>query len=107
MDGLGRASGAPVVIQLGGSDYMMSALTLRDFGTIEQHLLTKRPNMLATVAEAVKDMPPEMAKMLMDKAYDDMKKGNTIPATEVAEWVDTFEGMVFSVWLALKKSTRI
>jgi len=44
-----------------------------------------------------------MAKVMMEKAYDDMKKGNTIPATEIEEWVDTFEGMDFSIWLSLQK----
>ena len=104
MDGMGRAAGSPVVMKLGGKDYKMSALTLRDFGTIEQHLLRKRPNVLKVVGEAVKDLPAEHAKLLLDKAYEDMKRGNTIPATEVAEWVDTFEGMVFSVWLAISKN---
>ena len=103
MDGLGRAAGSPVVVRLGGRDYKMAALTLRDFGTIEQHLLARRPNILKVVAESCADLPPETAKVMMEKAYDDMKKGNTIPATEIAEWVDTFEGMVFSIWLSLQK----
>ena len=106
MDGLGRAGASPVVIRLGGKDYLMHPLTLRDFGTVEQHLLSQRPNILKEVAEASAGLPPEQAKMLLDRAYEDMKKGNTIPATEVAECVDTFEGMVFTVWLSLQKEQK-
>lgn len=106
MDGLGRAAGSPVVIRLAGKDYKMSPLTLRDFGTIEQHLLTKRPNILKEVAAACSDLPEDIAKQLMDRAYEDAKKGNTIPAAEVAEWVDSFDGMCFSIWLSLSKEHK-
>ena len=82
---------------------MLKPLTLRDFGTIEQHLLSKRPNVLKQVAEAAKDLPDSMAKALIDRAYDDMKAGNTVSSQEVAAYMDTFDGIAFTIWISLRK----
>lgn len=103
MDGLGRASGAGKIITVKGKDYILSPLTIRHFGMVEQQILSTRPNPLKMVAEAAADLPEELAAVMMKQAYQDAKKSNTVTATEVTEWLETFEGMCFAFFLMLKK----
>lgn len=103
MDGVARPSGAGVTITFGGETLILEALTLKDFGLIENHLLSQRQNPLLVVRDVIGDLPPEMADKLLDKAYRDAKKMNEVAAEEVAEWIDTFNGMAFSLWLSLEK----
>jgi hypothetical protein len=103
MDGVARPSGAGVTITFGGETLILEALTLKDFGLIENHLLSQRENPLMVVRDVIGDLPPEMADKLLDKAYRDAKKMNEVSAEEVAEWMDTFKGMAFSMWLCLEK----
>lgn len=103
MDGLGRAVGAGVTLKFGEREIILEPLTLRDFGLIEQHLLSQRRSPLDLVKDVVRDLPPELAKSLLEQAYEDAKKGNTISPQEIAEWIDTFDGMAYSLWLSLEK----
>ena len=103
MDGLGRASGAGKLITIQGKDYILSPLTIRHFGMVEQQILSNRPNPLKMVAEAAADLPEELAAEMMKQAYNDAKKSNTVSANEVTEWLETFEGMCYAFFLMLKK----
>jgi hypothetical protein len=103
MDGLGRTSGAGKTITIGGKDFFLEPLTLRDFGVVEQHLLSKRPNPLKIVGEAAKDMPPEIAEQMFKAAYEDAKKGANVTTAEVTHFLDSFDGMSYTMYLMLRK----
>jgi hypothetical protein len=68
MDGLARASGAPVVINFNGEDLILDPMTLRDYGAIEQEILRGRPNVIEKASEAAKkisDEADEQARQLL------------------------------------------
>lgn len=103
MDGLGRPAGAGLTIEFNGETLILSPLTLKDFGLIEQHLLSKRTNPLEMVKQHLADMPIEVATALAKEAYNDARKMNVVPADEVGEWIDSFEGLVYCFWLMIRK----
>lgn len=103
MEGLGRAAGSGVPINFRGETIILPPLDLEDLGTIEQHLLRTRPDPLQRVQAVIKDLPENLARELVEKAYEDGKKLNTISAAEVGDYLDSINGLAFSVWLALQK----
>lgn len=107
MNGLSRASGAPVPITFAGKKLLLDPLGLRDFGTIENYMLDARPNPLEVVAATVQKFDDsgnhKLAEKLLERAYEDAKKNNKIPPEEVAAWIDTVEGVGFTIWLSLSK----
>lgn len=102
-NGLNRAAAAPTSVELNGKTYLMEPLTLRDFGTIENEYLKGKPNPLQMVAEAKGILPEEDYEKLLTQAYKDATAVNKAHPQEIAEWLDTREGVIFSCWLSLKK----
>ncbi len=154
MEGLGRAIGAGVPIEFGGETLILDGLTYADFGTIEQHLLSKRPNPMAEARaeageflkeaarlapvivnleaedkaigklekpspelmarakeldglldeqRALRDSYLEMADKIVASAREEARKLNKLSFTEVGQWMDTLEGVVFTLWLKLEQ----
>lgn len=102
MDGLARASGAPVPFSFRGETYLLAGLTLNDFGVMEQHLLAQKPNPVKIVAEAYKDLPQSVADALIKQAYADAKEVCMISQSTIFSWLQTFAGKSFSFWLSLR-----
>jgi len=102
-DGIAGPTGAGVPVEFGGETLILDPLTLKDFGLIERHLLRRRKNPLEVVREAVKDLPPDLAEKLLERAYEDAKKESVIPASEVVEFLDSLEGVAFSYWIMFEK----
>lgn len=108
-DGLARVTGAPVTVKMpNGKTFFVSALTIKDFGTIEQHLLSMRP----TSAEEFRPLFSmtdniEVHKYIIDKATESIEKNraryNTVPVSEVQEWGETVSGSIYAGWLSLRK----
>lgn len=103
MDGLSRAIGAGMPVKIGENTYMLSPLTLEDFGLIENEMLAKRPNPMQRVMEVYEKLPEALRDKFLERAYQDAKRTNKIPAAEVAAYVDSIEGMMLSMWLSIKK----
>jgi len=120
MDGLGRAIGAGVPIQFSGETLILDPVTVSDFGLIEQELLSRRPNPMdltrkeaqAFILDAAKlgssaedeflrKQYIAMAEKIMADGMAAARKANGIKPTEVAEWLDTFDGVQFTLWLKL------
>lgn len=104
MDGLARAAGSGMDMELGGRTIMLSPLTLNDIGTVEQHLLAKRKNPLQIVAEAKQYLSDEDYKMLLSRAYEDARKDNKISPAELSAFMDSLEGVVYTIWLCSRKN---
>lgn len=128
MDGLARVAGSGIPIDFDGETLFLDPPSLRDYGALEQHLLTKRPNVIveATIANrqlakmareeaaAVPDGPDaqairmqivtearEQADAIMNKAMAQVAKVNKISPQEVADFGDCPEGFAFLLWLKL------
>jgi hypothetical protein len=43
---------------------------------------------------------------LLDRAYEDAKKGNRIPTEDIAEHIDGVDGLIMSMWVMLRKEDK-
>ena len=103
-NGLNRAAGSPVSIEIGGQTYIMEPLTLRDFGTLEAEYLKNKPNPLKQVAEAKEFLNDEDFQVLLTQAYRDAMEVNKATSEEIAQWLDTPAGISFSAWISMRKN---
>jgi hypothetical protein len=127
MDGLGRAVGSPTTVSVLELDehgqliveredaqgkpiykrhvYILAPLVLTDFGLMEQHLLAQRLNPDSALKPLLDKLNSVQQEMLLNIAYKDLKKGyNKVTRRELAEWVDTTDGTIFTLWLGLRKN---
>ena len=102
MDGISRASGAPIDIEFSGRKYLFSPMNFEDIGTIENKLIKDRPNTLMVVGEAREFLDEETFKQLIQQAYQDAKSVARITQEEFNEFVSSREGQVFVLWLCLR-----
>ena len=103
MDGLAKPAGSGIPIKFNGEDLVLDALGIEDLGVIENHLLSKRKNPLDVAKQAFPGLPPELAEKLLERAYTDALKVAVVTTQEVFEYIDTLEGMRYTIWLALEK----
>lgn len=107
MNGMARASGAPVPIKFAGKSLLLDPLTIKDLGTIEQLMLDKLPDPLELVMPAIDKLKKQghndLAEKLIERAYNDAMKANKIPDKEVAAFIDTIEGMAYTFWICFGK----
>lgn len=103
-DGLARVAGGGVPIEFDGQMIVLEPLTMKDFATIEQHLLSKRQNPLDMVKSRLEGLEPEVQKHLLELAYQDSKRMTTISPAEVGGFMDTVDGLAFTIWLCVQRS---
>jgi hypothetical protein len=82
MTTLSQATAAPAPLQLAGRTFLLSPLTLRDYGTIEQAMLADR-NAAEYLADEIDVAPP-------------------ITAAEMAAWMYG-PGLHYTLWLTLRR----
>lgn len=102
---LSTATAAPSEITLDGKPYIISKLTLRDLGYIEQWM---RDSLVASGRENIKD--PELTKservLILQEAYAAAAK--TSLGTDYAmAMLESVEGMLRLAWFSLRKENRI
>ncbi len=112
-DGLGRAMGAGVPINFGGETLILDPLTLKDLGVIEQHLLRSRRTSLDVGREQVQEiwadkalpaeLKTELCKAAVQHAQDEARKQNTVSREDIVRWLDSSEGLGFTLWLLINK----
>lgn len=103
-DGIARPAGSGTTIELGGKTLILEPLTLKDYGLVENEYLKRKPNPIEVVAKAAEHLSQEMYDRLLDRAYKDATKVNKATPEEVADWIDSREGIIFTVWIMLRKS---
>ncbi len=103
-DGLARAAGGGVPIEFDGVMVVLPPMTLRDLATIEQYMLSQRPNPLEVVKEHLDGMDSEAKKQLLEMAYRDLKNSTTINPEDMMVFLCRLEGIVMCYWLCLEKS---
>lgn len=103
-DGLARAAGGGVPIFFDGQTILLQPLTLKDFAAVEQYLLSKRQNPLDMVKSKLAGLDIETQKYLLELAYEDAKRQTTISASEAGEFIDSVDGLAFTLWLVLERS---
>lgn len=110
MDGLAHAGGAGIEInRANGERHFLAPMTLAEFATVEMHLLDKRRNPIDAVLPELGKLPPDMARYLLDRAYEDLKKDKgavRVSRKEVAEWLDSPEGLIYTVQMLISKGNQ-
>ena len=89
-EGLARASGGGTTLEVDGKTYIIGALTLDDFGLIENHMLGMRQNALDAVLPHLSKLNEADRQFMLKEALADLKKhkdANKIPVKEVQEWM--------------------
>jgi hypothetical protein len=115
MDGLSRAGGGKVPVEItegpAQGTWLLSPLALEDWATVEAHLLEGRPSPIQAAMPDVLALREhglqEEADRVLKMAYKDTQKWarkQKVSPDEVAEYMDTIDGVRFMVWLSLRKS---
>jgi hypothetical protein len=104
MDGMARAMGGSATIKWQGKTYELLPLVMRDWATIENEVLRrKREAKMSAVSAMYGHIPTEAWEKQCDKVIRECEKLSEIPAAEVQEWIDTRDGLTFTLWLCLEK----
>lgn len=101
-DGLRRVAGAGSPITLAGRTFRTSPLTLGMRAEIEAHLVARRANLLVKVAEQLDAVPARHHDALWDAAMRQTQRQAVAGDAEVAEYLHTFEGACFLLWLLVR-----
>lgn len=107
MDGLSRAAGSGVPIRFNGEMLIIPAMTYRDIGTIEQYLLSGRPSPIESAKQVMlglgEMLDAETREKLIERAYQDGKKMNTVSEDEFNTFLNSRQGTAFIIWVLLDK----
>lgn len=103
MDGLQTVAATDVAITIGGGNYRLARLRLVDYAEIERHLLASRPDPLALVLANLAKLEEPLQRHLLERAYDDARRGPRVAREDLLDWFDTHAGKVFRVWLSLRR----
>jgi len=92
VESLSTITAAPVPITVAGRQYLMSPLTLADYGTIEAALRRERAGRPADTAPSVEHGDDSETETLLP-----------VPPEEMAQWMSSAAGMTLVLWLTLRK----
>jgi hypothetical protein len=90
-------------VTIGDKKYRLRDLTRNDWALIEDRILSARGDPVAVAGRLAKDAPPEIARELYTKAYDDATKGKIVTAGELDAWRLSLDGLAFQFWLQIRK----
>ncbi len=91
MGSLSDVTAAPLMIVVAERRYLMSPLTLADYGTIEQAILAER----STAHDAV--------AMMAISCEDQASAPPEVSPREMAQWLSSRAGLALTLWLVLRK----
>ena len=94
----------PGTCKVGGVEYTLSPLVGTDWAKIKKRIVSQRASPEEVVAKLAPLAPPEVAKALFEKAYDDAININRVTSAQEDEWLKTLEGMQYQFFLSLVKS---
>ncbi len=104
MKDVARAVGAGVPIELGGRTIILSPLKLRDFGVISNYLSDKRKSAIEAVKPSLAGLTAEDRRFLLLQAMkDDALAYENLDIGLVMDFINTFDGLVWAVWLMAKR----
>jgi hypothetical protein len=104
MDGVSRAVGSAVPIEINGRMLKLHPITVDDLGVVEQHILKKRGSHVQEAVKNCEGVPPEIQRMMLSEALQlDSRLKNHITSEESQLFIDSREGVKFTIWLMLNK----
>lgn len=103
MDGLNQLTAAGQAVEIGGRTYRLAALTLRDYGEIENRVVARRPDPVAVALRSLEGLSPRQQEFLLGRAYDRAASAGRATAAEVDQWKQTPDGFCYLFWLMIRK----
>jgi len=104
MDGLCRVIGAGTTIEIRGVTYRLAAMTLEDWGIVENRILQQKRNaILTTIADQRDCLPADVWRAEWKAACERAQSILRVSYAEAEAGVATDEGMAFRLWLMLEK----
>ena len=103
MDGLNQLTAADHTVEIGGRTYRLGPLTLRDYGEIENRVVSQRPDPVAVALRSLEGLSPRQQEFLLGRAYDRAVSTRRATAAEVDQWKRTPEGFCYLFWLMVRK----
>lgn len=82
-------------ITLGGRELHFTPLCLNDYGLAQAHLKTHTRNPLEGIEETANKLHPEVAKVLINRAYDAYEKWGSLDTEEGKRWCASADGLAF------------
>lgn len=104
IDGLAEMlPAATVAFECRGRTWRMGELTARDYAEMSAFLIAKRPHPLDAMKEHLKGLDEKFQIMLLNKAFDAMRRAPIVTQWEIGDWLYSPEGTIYATWCALRK----
>ena len=104
MDGLSRALGTGPTITLCGQTFSVQGRLIRHYAEIEAQMIKERPDPFQLMREGVSAFQdnPEGMRFFVRECYDIAKTWKSVAGHEIRDWLNTFKGNCFAVWLCIR-----
>jgi hypothetical protein len=106
-DDISRPAGSGVPFEFNGEELVFPPLTIELIGEVKQHLLRQRPEptkVLREHIEALGDLAtPELIEKMVSDSMAAGRKLNVVTDRELAEFIDTIDGVILTFWLAFER----
>jgi hypothetical protein len=90
-------------MKVDGTTYRLRPLNRADWGLIQERIKAGRPDPIAVAQRLAKDVAPDIAREIYDRAYSDAMKATVVAAADLDAWTGTPEGLEFLCYLQLRK----
>ena len=94
---------APDSATIDGVEYTLAQLAGDDWAKIKKRIVSQRAAPEDVVARLAPYAPPDVAKALFERAYDDALHLNRVTPKEESDWLDTLEGTQYQFFLSINK----
>jgi hypothetical protein len=106
LDGLCRVAGGLVDVTLGGREYLLRPMVLRDFATVEFHLLAASGTPLDAAARVLPILAgqPDARRRLIERAREAARTHRRFVRRtweDVLNWIEKPDGVTYTGWLCL------
>ena len=92
----------PIAVTIGGREFLLTPLRFRDHAEAARRLRQDWPSPRDVLQRMGTGLSPEMQKQLLEVAYREQRRGETVQLSDVLAWYRTPEGSLFHKWLLLR-----
>jgi hypothetical protein len=103
-DGLRNVAAVGADLEIGGRQYHLDPISLGTLGELEQHVVALRSDPIAAVCGCINRFTvPQQQYLLSEAVRQASKQGRYATQAEVDAFLNTFDGIGFFFWLAVRK----
>jgi hypothetical protein len=88
---------------IGGVRYELPPLDNADWALCEDRIRNLRADPVRVARELLVDVPPEIARSLWERAYEDALQGKLVTARQMDAWCSSYDGRIYQFYLRLRK----